>query len=68
MHPTTFRASNYEYKVELGTVSSPDALGWQLRVFVREWDEVERVVRMWRQTHDEPVTAVKTRYIDREVR
>jgi hypothetical protein len=57
-----FRATNYEYKVSLGTVTGQDCIGWHSHVYCKAWDDVERLVDAWQDSREHPAVEIDTEY------
>lgn len=57
-----FQATNYEYRVTLGTVGDENSLGWACRVYCRTWEDVSRLVDAWRDSRDHPAVEVDAQY------
>jgi len=57
-----FRASNYEYKVSLGTVTGRECIGWHSHVYCKEWGDVERLIDAWKTARDNPAVEVEAAY------
>ena len=61
--PVPFSATNYEYKVSLGTVTDRDCINWNCRIRVDEWDDVEEMATLWHEVFDHPVIEVEISYL-----
>jgi len=58
-----FKATNYDYKVTLGTVMDRGTISWSHNVRCDEWRDVEALVEMWREARDFPAVEVEVDYI-----
>jgi len=61
--PTPFKATNYDYEVQLGTVMDRDTISWTASYRCQTWPEVERLVATWSEYRDHPAVEVEVDYI-----
>jgi hypothetical protein len=65
---TAFRASNYQYRLKLGTVSGTDCYSIHHTVECQSFKEVVMIAELWRKDRENPVFEVDTVYLPDKIK